>query len=157
MQSISPARSITSPALSLSALTALATLCAASPAYPQGGPTPSPAGAAVYFVDIKEGATLPTKPTIHFGLRNMGVAPAGLARENAGHHHLIVDVPTPPLDKPIPNDFNHLHFGAGQTDSGRGTRHHSDAVGHLGHLAASCERSQSIWLSRPRSKVHAGV
>ena len=117
MQSISPARSITSPALSLSALTALATLCAASPAYPQGGPTPSPAGAAVYFVDIKEGATLPTKPTIHFGLRNMGVAPAGLARENAGHHHLIVDVPTPPLDKPIPNDFNHLHFGSGQTEA----------------------------------------
>src|SRR5262245_21232049 len=78
----------------------------------KGGPTPSAPGAAVYFVDIKEGATLPPKPTIHFGLRNMGVAPAGLARENAGHHHLIVDAPTPALDRPIPNDFNNLHFGA---------------------------------------------
>jgi hypothetical protein len=83
----------------------------------RGGPTPSPAGAAVYFVDIKDGATLPTKPTIHFGLRSMGVAPAGLERENAGHHHLIIDAPPPPLDKPIPNDFNHLHFGAGQTEA----------------------------------------
>jgi len=83
----------------------------------KGGPTPSAPGAAVYFVDIKDGATLPPKPTIHFGLRNMGVAPAGLARENAGHHHLIVDAPTPPLDKPIPNDFNNLHFGSGQTEA----------------------------------------
>jgi hypothetical protein len=23
----------------------------------------------------------------------------------------------PPLNKPIPNDFNHLHFGAGQTET----------------------------------------
>jgi hypothetical protein len=23
----------------------------------------------------------------------------------------------PPLDRPIPNDFNHLHFGAGQTEA----------------------------------------
>ena len=83
----------------------------------KGGPTPSAPGAAVYFVGIKDGATLPPKPIIHFGLRNMGVAPAGLARENAGHHHLIVDVPTPPLDKPLPNDFNHLHFGSGQTEA----------------------------------------
>jgi hypothetical protein len=97
----------------------LGALAAGGPAGAQtkGGPTPSPPGAAVYFVDIKDGATLPTRPTIHFGLRNMGVAPAGLDRENAGHHHLIVDVPTPPLDRPLPNDFNHLHFGAGQTEA----------------------------------------
>ena len=25
--------------------------------------------------------------------------------------------PLPPLDQPIPNDFNHLHFGAGQTEA----------------------------------------
>ncbi len=102
-----------------SALTFVAAVTAASLAYGQtrGGPTPSPPGAAVYFVDIKDGATLPPKPTIHFGLRAMGVAPAGLDRENSGHHHLIVDAPTPPLDRPIPNDFNHLHFGAGQTEA----------------------------------------
>ena len=97
----------------------LATL-AVSPlaqAQTRGGPTPSAPGAAVYFVDIKDGATLPTKPTIHFGLRNMGVAPAGLDRPNSGHHHLIIDVPTPPLDRPIPNDFNNLHSGSGQTEA----------------------------------------
>ena len=84
---------------------------------PTGGPTPSPPGAAVYFVDLKDGATLPPKATIHFGLRGMGVAPAGSDRQNSGHHHLLVDAELPPLNVPIPNDFNHLHFGAGQTEA----------------------------------------
>jgi Domain of unknown function (DUF4399) len=83
----------------------------------RGGPTPSPQGAAVHFVGLKDGATVPTKVTIRFGLRDMGVAPAGLERDNSGHHHLLIDTELPPLDKPIPNDFNHLHFGAGQTEA----------------------------------------
>jgi hypothetical protein len=83
----------------------------------KGGPTASPAGAAVYFVDVKDGATIPTKTTVHFGLRNMGVAPAGSDRANSGHHHLLIDAPLPPMGEPIPNDFNHLHFGAGQTEA----------------------------------------
>lgn len=84
---------------------------------PKGGPVASPPGAAVYFIDIKDGATISTKPTIHFGLRGMGVAPAGSERANAGHHHLLIDTDLPPLGQPIPNDFNHLHFGAGQTEA----------------------------------------
>lgn len=47
----------------------------------------------------------------------MGIAPAGVAKPNTGHHHLLIDTPLPPLDRPIPNDFNHLHFGAGQTEA----------------------------------------
>src|SRR5262245_18318926 len=82
-----------------------------------GGPTPSPEGAEVRFVGLADGARLPTKVTIRFGLRGMGVAPAGLERENSGHHHLLIDTELPPLDQPIPNDFNHLHFGAGQTEA----------------------------------------
>src|SRR3954464_6338753 len=84
---------------------------------PAGGPTTSPAGAAVYFVDIKDGQTVPTKFTVHFGLKGMGVAPAGSDKELSGHHHLLVDTEVPPLDQPIPSDFNHLHFGAGQTEA----------------------------------------
>jgi hypothetical protein len=101
----------------LSFLIALATggIAFAQPA--GGGPTPSPAGAGVYFIDLKTGATLPPKATIHFGLRGMGVAPAGSDRENSGHHHLLIDTELPPMNQPIPNDFNHLHFGAGQTEA----------------------------------------
>ncbi|MFZ0069560.1 MAG: DUF4399 domain-containing protein, partial [Pseudolabrys sp.] len=70
-----------------------------------GGSSPSPAGAEVYFIDLKDGATVPANLKIYFGLRNMGVAPAGSDRENSGHHHLLIDTELPPLDQPIPNDF----------------------------------------------------
>src|SRR3954452_10299626 len=83
----------------------------------RGGPTPSPEGAAVHFVGLNDGAKLSPRVTIRFGLRNMGVAPAGLERDNSGHHHLLIDTELPTLDKPIPNDFNHLHFGTGQTEA----------------------------------------
>jgi len=84
---------------------------------PKGGPTPSAPGAAVYFVELKDGSVVPPKFTVHFGVKNMGVAPAGSDRPNSGHHHLLIDTGLPPLDKPIPNDFHHLHFGAGQTEA----------------------------------------
>src|SRR4051795_908778 len=82
-----------------------------------GGPTPSGQGAEVYFIDLKDGANVPAKLKLFFGLREMGVAPAGSDRANSGHHHLLIDTELPPLDKPIPNDFNHLHFGTGQTEA----------------------------------------
>src|SRR5271170_6630022 len=81
-----------------------------------GGPTPSPPGAAAYFVDLKDGATIGPTTTIHFGLHGMGVAPAGSDKANSGHHHLLIDTDLPPLYQPIPNDENHMHFGAGQTE-----------------------------------------
>ena len=98
----------------------LAGLAFASGAFSQsattGGPTPSPPGAKVEFVDLKDGAVIGPKTTIHFGLHGMGVAPAGTSKANSGHHHLLVDADLPPLDQPIPNDENHLHFGGGQTE-----------------------------------------
>ena len=54
---------------------------------------------------------------IWFGARNIGVAPAGVTFPNTGHHHLLINAPIPPLDEPIPNTKNHLHFGAGQTEA----------------------------------------
>ncbi len=79
--------------------------------------TAAPADARVYFVGIKDGDRVAQNVTIHFGLVNMGVAPAGLANPNTGHHHLIIDAELATLDQPIPNDFKHLHFGAGQTEA----------------------------------------
>ncbi len=78
---------------------------------------PSAPNAKVYFIYPNDGAYVTRRPTIRFGLINMGVAPAGVEKANTGHHHLIIDAPLPPLDEPIPNDFNHLHFGAGQTEA----------------------------------------
>ena len=54
---------------------------------------------------------------VWFGLRHMGVAPKGVDRPNTGHHHLLIDTELPPLDEEIPSDRNHIHFGAGQTET----------------------------------------
>ena len=96
---------------------ALGCIPAAAQDRPKVGPTTSPPGAEVYFAELKDGATIPPKSIIRFGLREMGVAPAGADRPNSGHHHLLIDTPLPALDQPIPNDFNHLHFGNGQTEA----------------------------------------
>jgi len=53
---------------------------------------------------------------LRMGLSNAGVAPAGVDAPNTGHHHLLIDADLPALDEPIPNDKNHRHFGAGQTE-----------------------------------------
>lgn len=83
----------------------------------KGGPTASAPGAAVYFTNLKDGATVSPEVTVNFGLKGMGVAPAGSDRANSGHHHILVDTDLPKLSEPIPADFNHLHFGAGQTQA----------------------------------------
>jgi hypothetical protein len=46
----------------------------------------------------------------------MGVAPAGVAQDGTGHHHLVIDADSPALDRVIPSDANHRHFGGGQTE-----------------------------------------
>lgn len=83
----------------------------------RGGSSPAAPDAAVYFINIKNGATLPRTFTIQFGLRNMGLASAGTETGMSGHHHVLIDTGLPPLTEPIPSDFNHLHFGAGQSEA----------------------------------------
>ena len=77
----------------------------------------SPAGAKVYLVYPKNGGVVSPESVVRFGLVGMGVAPAGIDKANTGHHHLLIDTPLPPMGEPIPNDFNHLHFGLGQTEA----------------------------------------
>jgi hypothetical protein len=78
----------------------------------------APAGAAVYIVSPKDGDTVSSPVKVVFGLTGMGIAPAGVQFENAGHHHLLVDADLPAdLALPLPADANHLHFGKGQTET----------------------------------------
>lgn len=77
----------------------------------------APADARVYFISPRDGDTVTSPVTIRFGLQGMGIAPAGVAMENTGHHHLLIDAGLPPLDQPIPADEHHRHFGKGQTEA----------------------------------------
>ena len=99
---------------------ALAALLAAvpAPAQPAALPRqPAPEGARLYFISPADGATVASPVTVRFGLTGMGVAPAGVDQPATGHHHLIVDAELPPLDRPLPADANHIHFGKGQTET----------------------------------------
>lgn len=90
---------------------------AASKSNRVGGPTPAPEGAFAYIVWPNNGEVIPGGDfVVLFGLHGMGVAPAGVEKEYTGHHHLLIDTDLPPLDKPIPNDDHHIHFGRGQTE-----------------------------------------
>jgi hypothetical protein len=94
---------------------------AAAPApAPAAAPTrkPAPAGALAYIIEPADGATVTNPVRVVFGLKGFGVAPAGVDRNDAGHHHLLVDAPLPAdLGVPIPNDETHRHFGGGQTET----------------------------------------
>ena len=79
----------------------------------------APANAYCYIGWPRDGEVLPAgKPfRVWFGLRHMGVAPKGVSFSNTGHHHLLIDTELPPAGQVIPSDRNHLHFGAGETET----------------------------------------
>ncbi|MGE0582461.1 MAG: DUF4399 domain-containing protein [Steroidobacteraceae bacterium] len=80
--------------------------------------TPSPAGAEVYFESPADGASIKGPVTVRFGLKGMGVAPAGIKFDNSGHHHLLIDTDPPAdLGKPLPATDHVVHFGKGQTET----------------------------------------
>lgn len=78
----------------------------------------APSGAQVYFIAPADGDTVPTTFTVKFGLKGMGVAPAGIDMADTGHHHLLIDmteIPNPAL--PLPATDQVIHFGKGQTET----------------------------------------
>ncbi len=79
--------------------------------------SPAPKDVVLYIISPADGETVTNPVTVRFGLRGMGIAPAGVALENTGHHHLLIDADPPPYNLPIPADANHVHFGKGQTEA----------------------------------------
>jgi hypothetical protein len=79
-------------------------------------PSAAPEGASVYIVSPQNGDTVCTTFTVVFGLSGMGVAPAGIAMPNTGHHHLLINMDSlPDLGQPLGADV--MHFGLGQTET----------------------------------------
>jgi hypothetical protein len=98
-----------------------ALLCAALallPAAARAQAKTTPKDALLYIIWPEDGTTVKGTFWCRFGLRNMGVAPAGHDFPNTGHHHLLIDT-TEPINpnEPIPHDKQHLHFGGGETEA----------------------------------------
>ena len=86
--------------------------------------TASPKGAKAYIILPKDGKTVKPKFKVAFGLRGMGVCPAGIVTPegksppNTGHHHLLIDMEKlPPMNQPLAASDNLKHFGGGQTEA----------------------------------------
>jgi hypothetical protein len=80
--------------------------------------TAAPSGVELYIISPKDGEAVKTPFVVRFGLKGMGVAPAGVRFEATGHHHLLVDTAAPSnLDLPLPVTDKVLHFGKGQTET----------------------------------------
>ncbi|MDX2263956.1 MAG: DUF4399 domain-containing protein [Hyphomicrobiales bacterium] len=84
----------------------------------QPAKSPWPADAKLYIISPKNGETVSGPVTVLFGLKGLGVAPAGIEKEKTGHHHLLINTKIPAaLDEAIVADKNHVHFGGGQTQA----------------------------------------
>ncbi|MFZ9898559.1 MAG: DUF4399 domain-containing protein [Gemmatimonadaceae bacterium] len=95
-------------------LTAVVAQGAVAPASAATPATPAP---EIYLRARVNGATVgPTFPVV-FGLRNYGVAPAGVRMSNTGHFHILIDTEVPAAGVVIPGDSLHRHFGAGQIET----------------------------------------
>ena len=80
---------------------------------------PSPYDARVYIQSPGDGAVVTSPVTLRFGLKGIGIAPAGIQFPNTGHHHVLIDVAEgemPSFDQPLPATDQVAHFGLGQTE-----------------------------------------
>ena len=77
----------------------------------------APAGAALYFINLKNGDTVSSPVLVQFGLRGIGVAPAGIEKAGTGHHHLLVDVAEIDINTALAMTDNIRHFGGGQSEA----------------------------------------
>jgi hypothetical protein len=104
--------------LIIAALIVAAPLAAAQTPAATPERTASPTGAEVYIISPKDGETVHNPVHVQFGLKGMGVAPAGVKFENTGHHHLLIDTDAPAdAGAPLPATDKIVHFGKGQTET----------------------------------------
>lgn len=76
--------------------------------------------AEVYIISPADGDVVEGPVTIVFGLKGMGIAPAGVEHKNTGHHHLLIDRDTPTeeeMQEALPASDLLKHFGGGQTQT----------------------------------------
>lgn len=76
-----------------------------------------PAGARVYFKNLKDGQTVSSPVKVEMGAEGIKVDTAGALKAGSGHHHLLVDAAPIDAGQVVPKDSTHLHFGKAQTQA----------------------------------------
>ena len=80
--------------------------------------TASAEDVTLYPITPARGEVVTGPSVVRFGLRRMGVAPAGVDHPNTGHHHLLINLPLSEVDLSMPLPFidETRHLGGGQTE-----------------------------------------
>lgn len=76
--------------------------------------TPAP---QIGFRAPRDNAVVDQTFDLAFGLKNYGVAPAGVNLPNTGHFHVLINVDPPAPGVVVPADSLHRHFGGGQIET----------------------------------------
>jgi hypothetical protein len=77
---------------------------------------PVPAGAKVYFKNLKNGETVKSPVKVEMGVDGMTLDTAGALVAGTGHHHLLIDAgDSIATGTVVPKDSTHLHFGKAQS------------------------------------------
>ena len=70
------------------------------------GESPAPRNAYLYIGWPNDGEVIRrSRFRVWFGLRKMGIAPAGVEKSRTGHHHLLIDTPVPLRLRSNPFEF----------------------------------------------------
>ena len=76
-----------------------------------------PAGAKVFFKNLKAGQSISSPFKLEMGLEGMRIDTAGPLVSGTGHHHLMIDGPDSLVKgKVVAKDSVNIHFGKGQTE-----------------------------------------
>ena len=77
-----------------------------------------PAGAKVFFKNLKNGETVKSPLKVEFGVEGIALDTAGTIKPASGHHHLLIDAgDSLAAGMVVPKDSTHLHFGKAQTET----------------------------------------
>lgn len=78
----------------------------------------APAGATVYFKNLKDGQTVSSPVKVEMGAKGISVDSAGAVKPNSGHFHILIDAEDSiPTGEVVAKDSAHLHFGNAQEEA----------------------------------------
>jgi hypothetical protein len=77
-----------------------------------------PAGAKVFFKNLKDGQTVSSPVKVEMGATGISVDSAGTIKPNSGHFHILIDAgDSTATGTVVPKDSTHLHFGNAQKEA----------------------------------------
>ena len=86
---------------------------AAVPAVPE-----IPAGAKVFFKNLKNGQKIKSPFKVEMGVSGIALDSAGVIKPGSGHHHILIDNgDSLAMGTVVPKDSTHVHFGNAQKEA----------------------------------------